>query len=110
MGAATVENATLYSVFANTDMIEGKGAPVLIGVFLNGASASRWADGRGVFGSKASVREEQGRIVRVGGELFVLGPRVNVSVEDAEEQERRKLREAALAKLTQAEREALGVK
>mgnify|MGYP003435856104 FL=1 len=33
---ATVEDATLYNVFANTDMIEGRGAPVLIGVFLNG--------------------------------------------------------------------------
>ena len=107
---ATVEETTLYNVFANTDMIEGRGAPVLIGVFVNGASAKRWADGRGVYGAKADVREEKGRIVRVGGNVFVVGPRVNLSVEHAEEQERQATRERALAKLTAAEREALGVK
>lgn len=107
---ATVEETTLYNVFANTDMIEGRGAPVLIGVFLNGASAKRWAEGRGVYGGNAEVREDKGRIVRIGGDVFVVGARVNLSVEDAEKQERQATRERALAKLTAAEREALGVK
>lgn len=107
---ATVEETTLYNVFANTDMIEGRGAPVLIGVFLNGSSANRWAEGRGVYGGNADVREEKGRIVRVGSSVFVVGPRVHLSVEDAEEQERQATRERALAKLTTAERAALGVK
>ena len=56
---STVEDATLHSVFANTDMIEGRGAPVLIGVFLNGASAKRWAEGRGIYGGNADVRAEK---------------------------------------------------
>ena len=106
---ATIEDVTVYNVYANTDMTEGRGASVLSGTFLDGHAAKQWSQGRGVMGSPADVRGEARRIVRLDGDVYILGPQVHLTIANAEEVARAAFREKALAKLTPSERAALGL-
>lgn len=106
----TIEVASIYKVIGNTDTTEGRGSSVLLGTFLDMGAALAWAEGRGVMGTPADVRSEAAKIVRVGDRAYVLGQRVDTTIAEAKEAALADLRKAALAKLTTAEREALGVK
>ena len=104
-----IEERELFNVVGNADATEGRGAAVDLGWFVNGSSARMFAKGRGPMGSPAEVRTEKRRTIRIDGGLFLLGPAVFLSVEDAERRHEDAERKAALSKLTAAERRLLGL-
>ncbi len=107
---ATVEPMTLVEVWGNSDSMEGKGNPVLLGTFKNSQfdEAKEFAKNKGVWGSVADVRPKSYDVVELAdGRMFKLGDRV--LFEDSEE-DLKEVREATLAQLTDKQKKALGLK
>lgn len=96
-------------VIANTDDVEGRGAPVIIGTFMQHEHGAIYAVGRGPSASDAQVKAGSGIAVELENDrgisrVFLLGREVLRS-QNAEALET--LRAKALSKLTDAERFAL---
>lgn len=79
-----IENVRLFEVVTNSDLCEGRGSRVSLGWFINKVSAKERARGAGVFGTDANIEEKS---------KWVLVIR----------------RKRALAKLTDEDKEALGL-
>lgn len=104
-----INERELYNVVGNSDTSEGRGVSVDLGWFFNRMSARTFANGRGTMGSSATVKTETRKTVQIGPVTYLLGPVVFASVEDAEHRQKESVRTAALAKLTDAEKLALGL-
>lgn len=111
---ARVFRCSCFEVIGNTDTTEGRGMSTCIGVFDKRIDAEYAAKGAGVMGRNAEIRNRIYDIVVPlhGGKEFwdeakVLGAAPQKFV--IEFIDPIELRKAALAKLTQSERELLGL-
>lgn len=102
-----IERQLVYYVVSNTDTTEGRGASVVIGRYIDNNEAINAAKGKGVFGTDAKVESSFHPMIRVGKKLYLLGAEVTPLT--TEEEKRQALREQALSKLSEEEKEALGV-
>ncbi len=89
----------VYAVTTNTDLTEGRGSSVHLAYFVRRSDAERYAVGKGVMGTPATV---------TAATLPPL-PRVYETWEEYEEVNRESVRARALAKLSKEERDALGL-
>lgn len=100
-----------YEVITNTDTTEGRGRNYTLGVCSNESAAKALAKGQGVMGSNAEVRRTTFLRVQYNdhsGDLqdfYVMKSQDVTEHFDPEAEER----EAALAKLTDREKELLGI-
>lgn len=101
---ATVTKMTLFEVTTNTDSTEGRGHEIHYGWYLTRAEAKRAGRGRYVMGTDCPIRQQTIEVVTIGDRMFVLGDEIDLKSEPPEEVKAR-----ALAKLTEEEREALGL-
>ena len=88
-----VNMKSVYGVYVNTDLTEGRGNEVLIGLFTQREDAAHFAKGKGVMGSDARV---------TAIDLYS-------SYEDWWKAESARLRSSALARLSVEEKKALGL-
>jgi len=103
----------LYFVISNEDTAEGRGAAKCIGAFEMWSQADEEAKGNGVHGANAEVRRQAALIIEVENARYCLDsatihPIRNMSPAEMEAH-KQKIAQGALAKLTQEEREALGL-
>lgn len=103
-----------FAVIGNTDEVEGKGAPVTRSYHFDVGEAQKAARGRGPSGGDAYVQETYVLVVCTPGNPPQYGrplpPRFVVPVSDVTDlRPEPTLKAQALAKLTAAERKALGV-
>jgi len=115
-----IYETTVYHVYSNSDLNEGRGSTILIGTFRSSELAKTFAKGKGVFGSDAEVSPTQAEVYAPTKEGVLFNPEslerfdwtvilkkvslpapVTIRTLEAERQE-------ALAKLTLRERELLG--
>ena len=101
-----LEKRTYYRVISNSDLNEGRGVHITVGIYTTHNEAYKAAKGAGVMGSNAEVSSETSLVFRddLTGELFLLGDQILTEHVDIN-----KIRERALAKLTAEEKEALGL-
>lgn len=105
--SCTIEMLDCHKVITNSDLTEGRGAPVSLGFFRNRLIAEAYAVDKGPMGTPAQIKlhrclcviANKGTWHRLGEEIRQEAP------EDV-----KKVRERALAKLSPLEREALGLK
>jgi hypothetical protein len=107
---ANVFTMNLYEVRGENDSTEGRGGTHLVGWFTSSEIADKAAEGKGVMGYKGTVnphtkvvvtyRDDEGNDV-----THLVGEQILVQYEDPKE-----VRARGLAKLTPAERHALGLK
>jgi len=103
----------VYEVVTNSDLTEGRGHRVSLGFFLDEAVARRFAEGKGLMGSDAEIEMRHETVVRVNGSFlrreggsFILGEKISTEAVTRKEL----LRQQALMKLTDDEREALEIR
>lgn len=101
----------VYVVLRNADSTEGRGPMLLHAAFSDGEEAIKYVEKQGgIFGSKQEVvRGKYGHYASGNGYQIVEQP-VYKSGEDIETIEREQLRARALGKLSEEEREVLGIK
>lgn len=101
-----VQSQPVYKVVTNSDLIEGRGVRVVTGIFSSHGQAVLAAKGAGVMGTDAEVVMERLDVFEhtMTGERFVLGERVLAEFVNPQE-----IKKRALAKLTDEEKEALGL-
>lgn len=107
-----LEHATVYRVIGNTDNVEGRGASITLGWFFKRIDATEFAEGRGVFGSKAGVVPSMQWILRYKActiqdsreVIHLIGDEVATDYVDPGV-----LRKRALAKLSPEDMEILGL-
>jgi hypothetical protein len=92
--------AEVYIVMKNSDMEEGRGPMLIDCVFSSLVEATAWAEGRYDYYGFGAVRQ---------GWANIRTEHVFESVQEASDRSTRRLRQQALAKLSEAERKALGV-
>lgn len=88
----------VWESYTNSDLTEGRGAHVHIGYFLSKKDAERAGVGQGVMGTDARVRQV--------GEVSLI---VYETFDEFLAIQKEEKRQQALAKLTQEERELLGL-
>jgi hypothetical protein len=100
---------TVYVVKENADQTEGRGPMIVRAAFTVENDAWQWADkfGNGIMGRKPSSGSWRGERY---GDVLVEPLVVAESFEEHELVKRSALRKQALAKLTDAEKHALGIK
>lgn len=103
----STEYATFYIVWTTEDERGTRGS--VVGVYTNSADAEKAKEGKGWWGGPGDVEKADGWFV---GD-YVMFPRVKVLREDIDvnlPQRTEEKRQAALAKLTEEEKQLLGVK
>lgn len=100
----TIEETWVHHVRTNSDLTEGRGAVVTLGVFADEAYAKEYAKGRGIMGTPADIKSEMHAVYSHGGKRYLQGAPLLEETDIT-----CKLRAAALAKLTPTERELLGL-
>jgi hypothetical protein len=97
---------TVYRVMSNYDLTEGRGRQYVAGVYGSHAEATRAAKGAYVMGSDCPVEPIEANVVKVDDDTYyLLGSQIVMKHIDP-----RELRAAALAKLTDEDKEILGLK
>jgi hypothetical protein len=107
LGPVAAEVVEVWATVGNTDMTEGRGSPVDLRYYGARADALVGAKGAGVFGSDADVARRQA--VRIGDRYCIVDRVVSLQPSAAARKAREDLRARTLAKLSAAEREALGL-
>lgn len=103
---AEVKLINAYKVSANSDLNEGRGHTIILGYYSNRNAATLAAKGQDVMGTDAKVEPINLKCVDVNGQLHLIGGKIEILDNYISPKE---LKEAALAKLTPAERRVLGV-
>lgn len=99
-----LEVKKIYEMVTNSDRSEGRGVRVVIGRYIDQDVANVVAKGNGVMGTDAIVKSYHTTLVFLEEGAYLLGETVDLSSEPIEV-----TRERALAKLTDAEKKALGL-
>lgn len=86
-----------YEAYTNSDLTEGRGVAVHIGYFTDEDAAIRAAEHKGPMGTSAWVRQVD-KVIKVFEDFG-----------EFEKEQRNEARARGLSKLTQEEREALGL-
>ncbi len=95
----------VYEATTNSDSDEGRGSTVTLGWFLTLEDAQKCAKGKGVWGADGRVVTHHKEVALCGEKVFLLGSEVQKTYQDP-----KKIRDQALSKLTEEEKEALGLK
>jgi len=104
---AEVRDEFTYSVIGNTDTTEGRGRSYTMGIAETEKSAKTFAKGKGVMGSDAPVHNTNHLRVRFDEDNDMYAERLTDVITSVECEKREK--EEALAKLTDKEKELLGL-
>ena len=95
---------TVWNVWANSDLTEGRGHVVIIGTFDSEIAAKHFAKGKNVQGTDAEVRIGRAIYDRDTNQYFAADRPIKVLSEDPAETKKR-----ILAKLTPEEQKFLGL-
>lgn len=106
MAQADVKFITVYSAYETTDEMGRTGG--CIGHFSDPSSANIAAQGKGWYGGEGKVLTHSA--VCIDGEVYLLKSNEPVDLDGKKEQVRKQLAAQALAKLSDVEKEALGLK
>jgi hypothetical protein len=107
---ATVGTLTIYSALGEKDQDEGRAGTYVIGYFLNEKDAIEAAKGTGVFGAKGYVNSTVANVVMYPDDdtdefvIQIISSEVQTSFQSTKE-----IKEIALAKLTEKEKQILGL-
>lgn len=103
----TVHFGQAYGVYEDSDKIEGRGRRFLSGLFLDRALAVEGAKGKGVFGGDGEVRPVIALVIAFPDGACLLSPWTGQFYEHPPAPPSGAVLAKALAKLDQAERDAL---